>query len=445
MELILTHAHADFDAFASMLLAGKLFPKALPVLPSTMVYKLREVLSLYRDLANFQSIRYLKKLGDIAVDQVIIVDTKKRGKLQEFEPYLKTAGRKIRIFDHHPSTSDDITKGILEHYPYGANTTGLFLTLTEQGLTLTPHDATIALLGIYADTGNLTYPGTTREDALVTSHLLGLGADLQTVNHYLRPYFDPNQRSLFREILASHQEIEMEGYKVVMVQHELDKMIQGLSVLLSNLSDMLGADAIIGVFSAREKPGVQIIIQSLVPEINAGELSSLFNGGGHPGAGAAFVPEGDPDEVTRTLLDRLTEVPLPCSKVRDFMTMDVVTTSPELTLEQAAKHLVQNGIHGAPVVNGSGELVGVISLRDVEKARLQKLLHVPVTGVMSRKVATIHPDAPLITAKKIISSRDIGRLPVVENNQLVGIISRADILRTVNGNGASKFLEQVGY
>ena len=288
-------------------------------------------------------------------------------------------------------------------------------------------------MGIYADTGNLTYPATTPEDAMVTGELLRLGADIQTVNHYLRPYFDPTQRFLFRDILKSFEEMHMEGYKVVLVQQALEKPVQGLSVLLSNVSDMVGADAILGVFSTIGKPGVQIIIQSLVPEINAAELASMFEGGGHPGAAAAFIPRAKNSEaVAETLLTLLTEVPLPTTKVRDVMSRNVTTVPSNISLEQAAGLLQARGIHGAPVMNESGEMVGVISLRDVEKARLQKLLHAPITGFMSQNIVTIHPDEPLITAKKIISSRDIGRLPVLEDEQLTGIISRADILRALN-------------
>ena len=88
MDLIITHIRTDFDAFASMLLAGRLFPEAIPVLPSTTIYKLREVLSLYRDVADFKNIRYLNKLKKPSIGQVIVVDTKKKGMLKEFIPYL---------------------------------------------------------------------------------------------------------------------------------------------------------------------------------------------------------------------------------------------------------------------------------------------------------------------------------------------------------------------
>ncbi|MDY6852323.1 MAG: DHH family phosphoesterase, partial [Thermodesulfobacteriota bacterium] len=286
MDIILTHARADFDAFASMLCAGKLFPQAVPVLPSTLIYKLREVLSLYRNLADFRQIRFLRKTKDLILDKVILVDTKKHGQLKEFKPFLEKA-RSLVIYDHHPPTLDDITTGSLELFPYGANTTGLFFKLMDQGLDLTPQEATIVLLGIYADTGNLTYPGTTAEDALAAGELLGLEADLQTVNNYLRPYFDPAQRFVFREMLSSLQEMDMAGYKVVIVKQMLEKPLQGISELISHVSDMVGADAIVGIFASESKPGVQIIVQSLAPEINAGEITARFGGGGHPGAGAA--------------------------------------------------------------------------------------------------------------------------------------------------------------
>jgi tRNA nucleotidyltransferase (CCA-adding enzyme) len=432
MELILTHAQADFDAFSSMLCAQRLFPEAIPVLPSTSIYKLREVLSLYRDIVDFRSSGYLKKLKKPDLKRIIVVDTKKRGKLKEFDPWIMQAGRRLMIFDHHPPTSDDLTRGILEQYAYGANTTGLFFKLRECNLHLTPEEASIALLGIYADTGNLTYPSTTAEDAEAVSELLRLGADLQTVNHYLRPFYDPAQRFVFREMLSSLKEIDMDGYNVVLVKQELEEPVQGLSTLLANASDMVGADAILGVFSSKTKPGVQLIIQSLVPEINAFEIIDHFDGGGHAGAAATFLPKANVDAVADTLITLLTEVPLPSTRVKDIMTQPVFTLPPDLSLQDAAAALSRKGIHGAPVLDESGKMVGVISLRDVEKAALHNLLHAPASGFMAHKVVTIEPDAPLITARKLISSRDIGRLPVVEDGRLVGIISRADILK--NGN-----------
>ncbi|MBW2086295.1 MAG: DHH family phosphoesterase, partial [Deltaproteobacteria bacterium] len=325
MELIITHDRADFDAVASMLCARKLFPKAVPVLPKTSVFKLKAVLSLYRNVTNFRSIRYLKKLKDLTLDQIIVVDTKKKDKLKDFAPYLGSVGNRLLIFDHHPPTSNDLTWGTLEQFPHGANATGLFFKLMEQDIELTPAEATIIMLGIYADTGKLTYPGTKAEDAIAVGKLLHLGADLQSVNHYLRPFFDPAQRSLFREMLACLQEIDIEGYKVVLVKIRMEMPVQGLSVLLASASDMVGADVILGIFGSHTRPGVQLIIQSLVPEIRAGEICSHFNGGGHAGAAAAFLPHLNMDTVTEALLKIVSETPFPGTKVKDIMTPTVIT------------------------------------------------------------------------------------------------------------------------
>jgi tRNA nucleotidyltransferase (CCA-adding enzyme) len=428
LDLIITHAGADFDAFASMLLASRLFPQAMPILPGTTIFRLRELISLYRDTADFRTAAYLNKRKKLVPGRIVVVDTKKRVQISEFAPWLEKSSEAL-VFDHHPPTSDDYTNCTVEHFPYGANATGLYFKLAGEGLTLTPQEATIVLLGIYADTGNLTYPGTTAEDALAVSDLLRLKADLSVVNHYLRPYFDPAQLMVFREMLTGAREFDMEGYKVVLIKQRLQKVTQGLSGLVSQAGDMMGADAIFGVFAAEDKPGVQIILQSLVPEIDAGQMAGHFDGGGHPGAAAAFLPKAGMDGVADTLMTLLTEAPLPLTKVRDRMSTGLYLLAPNLSVAEAVRRLMDQGISGAPVVNGQAELVGVFSRRDVEKARLANLMHAPISAFMScHKLQTVTPDTPIVTAKKIISLNDVGRLPVLEGARLVGIISRSDIL-----------------
>ena len=435
MDLIVTHNRADFDAFASMLLASRLFPEAQPVLPGTLIYKLREFISLYRDVADFPNIRQIKKRKNLAVDRVIVVDTRKSGQLLEFKRYLESA-LEVLIFDHHPATAFDIDidLGTVEEFGYGANSTGLYFKLIETGQTLSPMESTIVLLGIYADTGNLTFPGTTADDVLAASLLMRSGADLQTVNHYLRPYFDPAQRLVFREILTSHQELLLEGYKIVFIKQRLDNIMQGISTLISQAADMLGADAILGIFATNGKPGVQIIIQSLIPEINAAELSAVFEGGGHPGAAAAFLPKADLDGVAETLLTLLTEAPLPTAKVRDHMSIHIRTVPAEMPLHETARRFEEHNIRGAPVVDDRGSVIGIISSRDIEKARQQDMLHARTSGFMSKKVITLSPDTPLVSARKLIASQNIGHVPIMEGEHLVGIISRTDILQSVRSN-----------
>ncbi len=436
MDLILSHHRTDFDAFASMLLAQKLFPQARPFLPGTVIYKLREFISLFRNTADFPDVSKLRKIKGLEIGTAVVVDTRKRHQVKDFAPFLNQAKRVV-VFDHHPPTADDLDAYEVEIYSFGANTTGLARKLERDAgtLDLTPVEATIVLLGIYADTGNLTYPGTTAEDALVVARMLQMGADLQTVNEYLRPYFDPAQRFVFRDMLHSAREIDIEGYKIVLTLQRLAKPIQGLSILVAQAGDMLGADAILGVFGAEDREGVQLVLQSHMPEINVAELAHRFGGGGHPGAAAANIPQAGLEETAESLLAFMTEAPWPTTKVRDRMTLEVVTLPPDISLSECADRMNRRGVGGAPVVDDGGRMVGVISMRDVEEAGQKGLLHIPIKGFMKHKVITVQPEDPLVSARKIISSHNVGHLPVVSNGSLVGILSRSDVLRS-NGRDA---------
>lgn len=142
-------------------------------------------------------------------------------------------------------------------------------------------------------------------------------------------------------------------------------------------------------------------------------------------------------------------------KITDVMTKDVITLRPDQTLEEAAKVLVARGISGVPVVLDD-KVVGILSERDLLEARtapkpprylellggvifiddvrkyqtqLKKIIATRVEQVMTKDVATIEVDAPLEEAAKIILSRGINRVPVLEEGRLVGIVTRSDILR----------------
>ena len=146
-------------------------------------------------------------------------------------------------------------------------------------------------------------------------------------------------------------------------------------------------------------------------------------------------------------------------KVSDVMTKEVLAFSPDQTLEEAARMLVERGVSGAPVLKDDAvvgmlserdlldtrsdpkpprylELLGgIIYLDDVRefKRQLAKTVATKVEQVMTRDVAVIKADAPLEDAAKIILQRRVNRIPVVEDGRLVGIITRSDVLRGTLG------------
>jgi len=79
-------------------------------------------------------------------------------------------------------------------------------------------------------------------------------------------------------------------------------------------------------------------------------------------------------------------------------------------------------------------MIGVISRRDVDKAEIHELGHAPVKGFMSSGVLSVTSDTPVGEIQRMMVEYDVGRLPVTDNNRLMGIVSRTDILRTLHGD-----------
>ncbi len=138
-------------------------------------------------------------------------------------------------------------------------------------------------------------------------------------------------------------------------------------------------------------------------------------------------------------------------KVRDIMRRDVITVRPETPLKEVARLLVEHGISGLPVVDGEGRVVGVVSEGDLivkergetgrprllgallasERARaeLAKVEARTAGDAMTSPPITIEPTAPVRVAAARMVERQVNRLPVVEDGRLVGIVTRADLVR----------------
>lgn len=114
-------------------------------------------------------------------------------------------------------------------------------------------------------------------------------------------------------------------------------------------------------------------------------------------------------------------------KVREYMTVDVTTVTATTTVTGAAQLMRSSGVRHLPVLH-AGELVGIVSDRDLlsahdEAAQLQR-----VSTVMSSPVNTVDADQPLADAVRTILSRRISALPVLEDGRLAGILTTTDCL-----------------
>ncbi|MFC1528162.1 CBS domain-containing protein, partial [Candidatus Neomarinimicrobiota bacterium] len=123
------------------------------------------------------------------------------------------------------------------------------------------------------------------------------------------------------------------------------------------------------------------------------------------------------------------------SSVKHYMARDLVTFTPETNVLSAIRTLIKHKISGAPVVDETGWIVGIVSEFDCLKPILESSYHndvgTHVKNCMTKNITTINANASLMDAANLFINNGWRRLPVIENKKLVGQISRIDILRAV--------------
>jgi len=146
MEVITTHINADFDAFASMVAAKKLYPNAVIVFAGSQEKSLRDFF-LSSALYAFQ----WEKLKNIKLEKVkrlILVDIRQKSRIGKFSKIVNKPGVDIHIYDHHPPSRDDIHGSMEVVKEVGATTTILCQVLKKKKIKISADEATIMMLGL---------------------------------------------------------------------------------------------------------------------------------------------------------------------------------------------------------------------------------------------------------------------------------------------------------
>jgi len=109
---------------------------------------------------------------------------------------------------------------------------------------------------------------------------------------------------------------------------------------------------------------------------------------------------------------------------RDIMTHEVISIAPTATLRDAARLLSDYSISGVPIVDREGRMVGILTQADL----ISKEGEI-VSDIMTEKVVAVREDTPVDRIAQILTSNRFKRVPVMRDERLVGIVSRADIVR----------------
>jgi len=263
-----------------------------------------------------------------------------------------------------------------------------------------------------------------------------LGVHIPTIAEYVEPSLSPQIQSLLPHALKNLQTENVNGSAIATILLKTANFIPGLSNLTGRIRDLIEADVfLLGHYYQQNKgkKGKFVVIgRSSIESVNLGQLFSEYGGGGHDSAASLSTRCHNPEEILHHLKQKISQqIPQPL-RANDLMSSPVRTIRPHTTIEEAQRILLRYGHSGLFVMEETGELAGVISRRDIDIALHHGFSHAPVKGYMSKNLYTITSDTGLSTIESLMVDNDIGRLPVLEEGDLVGIVTRTDILRQLH-------------
>lgn len=435
MDIVLCHRTADFDALGAAVGWSKLHSGARIILCGGAHPTVRDFLALYRD--EYPLIEQ-RSVSPDQLSTVAVVDTQSRTLLNTAADWLDLPQVQIQLYDHHLQAACDIPAHVRQVEAVGATTTLMVERLQDANLTLSVAEATVMALGVHADTGSLVYENATVRDATALAWLMAQGANQKAIAVYAEPKFSPALQELLAEALSSLQTQNVHGYRLGSVILSSDDYVPGLSSLISQLVVLSESDALLlGHWYQRSgQERLTIIGRSRIDGVNLAALLQPFGGGGHEQAAATTVNlttlAQRPQQILAQLVEDLRQQIPPPAVAAGLMSAPVRTILPETTIDQARRVLLRYGHSGLSVVDEAGQLVGMLSRRDLDIALHHGFGHAPVKGYMSVPVRTISPQTTLPEIESLMVTYDIGRLPVVSEEQLVGIVTRTDILRQLH-------------
>jgi tRNA nucleotidyltransferase (CCA-adding enzyme) len=424
-EVIATHTNTDFDAFAAMLAARRLYPDAVVAVSGALNRNVREFYRLHADELDAVE---TSRLETEAIRRLIVVETTSASRLGELEEVALDPDVEKVIFDHHAGELPDWVKpenAVISQD--GALTTTLAGVLAEREIAVTPLEATAFALGIHEDTGSLTYPTATQRDADALAWCLRHGAQQELLASFLHMPLGDDERELLGALMEALESERVAGVEVLVAAVTWPRHVDGVSNLAHKIADLTDTRALVLLVEMGDR--VFCVTRSRTPAIDAAAIARALGGGGHREAASAMF-RGALDDARAVLSAGLEAAVAEPSRAERIMSRPARSVAPDETVSRAmvaCQRYAQSGI----LILEEGQLVGAVSREDLDKAIAHGLSHAPVKGIMSSRVATVDAHAPLAEVQEALAGSPDGRVAVLEEGAVVGVVTRSDLLRAL--------------
>ncbi|MEL7646211.1 MAG: CBS domain-containing protein [Anaerolineaceae bacterium] len=430
MRVILTHEQADLDALASLLGAHLLDKDAYALLPRQINRNGQAFLQKFQYELGFSTV---SELPNEPITQVMLVDTQSLITLKGLSAFTK-----VIVIDHHPRKAHTISDWSVNLYDTGACTTVLVEKLRESQIPFSPAQATLLLLGIYEDTGSLSYAITTPRDLLAAAFLLEHGADLTIASRYLNPPLSNAQLLLYDRLMKDITSHKIHEFTILVAKANALDIQDEISTVAHHMREFLNPDGLVLLVSTRQ--GIRLVARSTTDEIDMAQLAHRFGGGGHKRAASALIrSESRPvaNEVPvfwkktyQHVVEILPEIVHPSLRVQQIMSRKPLLVSPDMPVETVADLMKRYGFEGYPVIE-DGKVVGLITRRNVDRALSHQMI--ANAGIlMDAGTVFVTPDDTLDYLQEVMASSGWGQVPVMdpENHEIIGIVTRTDLIST---------------
>ena len=424
MEVITTHLNADFDSLASMVAAKKFYPDAVMAFAGSQEKNIRDY--FVQASHYFLDFKRQKQIPLDKVTKLILVDTRQASRIGNFAKCLDNPGLELHIFDHHPDAPGDLKGDEEVIRPVGATSTIFTQLFRDKGISITGDEATLLTMGIYEDTGSFNYATTTPADLEAAAWLLDQGANLHSVSQSISRELTVQQLGLLNDLIKSAVNYTIQGIDIVVAKLALTEYVDEFALLVRRFMVMENLNVLFALAGMEDR--IYLIARSRVPEVNVGDIARDFGGGGHASAASATVKNMTIVEAEEKLVRLLNKHVRSQSLAGELMSHPVITVPPDISIRNANQVLTRYNITVLPVVQDKSRLLGIISRRVAEKAIFHNLGELPASDYMTTDVATLPSSASLADIQELIIEHRQRLIPVVDDGELKGVITRTDLL-----------------
>jgi tRNA nucleotidyltransferase (CCA-adding enzyme) len=287
-------------------------------------------------------------------------------------------------------------------------------------------------LGIYEDTGSFTFPSTTEKDFNAAAYLVSKGANLNIISNLISREITTEQVSLLNEMIQATTRHHIAGIEVLVTTVTSDSYVPDFAFLVHKMVKMENTDAIFAIAGMENK--VYIVARSRIPEVDVGEILNEMGGGGHASAAAASIKGKTLVQVENQLIELLYTRIKSRRLARDLMSSPAIAVPAGISCRRANELLTRYNINALLVTEnsaqeaGNGKLAGYITRQVIEKALYHKLDQVPISEYMTTELVVVEPEAGLSEIQDKIIENKQRILPVMQNGDILGVITRTDLL-----------------